>query len=687
MGLALVIAAQGTWRLKGRVLDSDGRAVPGALVEIKFPDGSTRNTVTGSDGTYFFPNIPPGEYQVSATLSGFGVFQRSVRVGFIQAYGGEGGWFPAGDTDLRMPTGTTARPSPPPTPRRTPVAADGHPKNGGPKEIVAYWNSWVSRDDSGEVIAQTEEGDLQLKKGADYQFRFDLSAYDYARIFTNAVASVTAGEEVKREILATTAERLTAFVHPVIAGRGLRFAPNQGGTRELTITPKLLKDPPQGWDGQEKLEQFAARVKAGRVEMRLQAFESGCSSIGLSIWNKDLNIPLDYLERRVAITDESGKLPTCWGTGRGRVPSFRGSLLTLLGQSDGLVAGAALHIFEMKAGAEDPVRSVAVFLEKDGPAYSWVLRERLSTFTTSGEGLVRRLQLSRNQQNYRLVATALEKAIFDSESDEDRDRAQKALIRLKTLAASSKRGVFFARLVDLEGTSLFLPLGLLPASDTQFLGAAVDLIQPLPRESYAPSASCIRSWSVILPKSLGESVNDAYFNPVDLPLTQPIEKWNDFASYLESSPNTARAAAEGMLLLAHHGGGDVWFVPNQDVLRYSEISHKYTSGSAALLIMCSAGALTGEQPLAFLKQLNSLGVDAAIVSPFAISTPFGVRVAMHFANQIELARRDKSRITVLELLRRTTESIQKDTLIADQKDEVFEFILAGNGSLQMCFDQ
>jgi len=190
-----------------------------------------------------------------------------------------------------------------------------------------------------------------------------------------------------------------------------------------------------------------------------------------------------------------------------------------------------------------------------------------------------------------------------------------------------------------------------------------------------------------LPKSLGETVDDAYFRPVDLPLTQPIDKWNDFASYLESNPNASRTTTEGMLLLAHHGGGDVWFVPNEDILRYSDITHKYGSGSAVLLIMCSAGALTGEQPLAFLKQLNSLGVDAVIVSPFAISTPFDVRVAMHFANQIEVARRDKSRLTVLELLRRTTASIQKDVLVAGQKDEVFEFVLAGNGSLQMCFEE
>jgi hypothetical protein len=353
-----------------------------------------------------------------------------------------------------------------------------------------------------------------------------------------------------------------------------------------------------------------------------------------------------------------------------------------------LPADAALHVFEMKAGT-DPVRSVAVFLEKDGPAYAWVLRERLSVFTTSPDGLARRLALSRARQDYRPVASALEAAVFDSESADDRDKAQKALLHLKALAArpGSTRPVFFARLVDLEGASLFLPFGLLPAGESGFLGASVDLIQPLPRESYGPAAACIRPWQAVLPKDLGETVDEKYFKPVDsMAFSNPIEKWKDFADYMEGRSAGANSP-EGILLLAHHGGGDVWFVPNQDVLRYSQVKRLYKPGSAALLIMCGAGALTGEQPLAFVKELNGLNVDAAILSPFAISTSFGVRVAAHFASHIERARREKARLSLLELLRRTTDSIRKDTLVAGQRDEIFQFILAGNGSLQICFEE
>ena len=571
-----------------------------------------------------------------------------------------------------------------PTPRPSPVSRGIDP----PGVDTVYWNSFVARAGSTKTIEQSPEGELRLPPGSDYVFTFDLSAYDYARSFARHTESVKAGEALVAEIQRTEVEELTAFVHPVIAGRGLKFAPGEAGTRALTVALKKLREPPAAWNGQEDFPSFAARVVSGRIELRLQAIEPGCAAIGLSIWHKDLNIPLDYLERRAVVTDASGQAPPCAGAApSGPASSFRGSLLTLLQQSNGLPADAALHIFEMKAGT-DPVRSVAVFLEKGGPAYAWMLRERLSVFTTSPDGLVRRLALSRSRQDYKPVASALETAVFDGESADDRDKAQKALLRVRALAArpSSRRGVFFARLVDVEGASLFLPLGLLPSGGTGFLGASVDLIQPLPRESYGPAAACIRPWQVVLPKDLGETVDESYFKPVDsIAFSKPIEKWKDFADYLEGSSRVA--SPEGIVLLAHHGGGDVWFVPNQDVLRYSQVTHPWQPGSAALLIMCGAGALTGEQPLAFVKQLNALGVDAAIVSPFAISTPFGVRVATHFASQIEHARRDKARLTLLELLRRTTDSIQKDPLVAGQKDEIFQFILAGNGSLQICFEE
>ncbi|MBA2306403.1 MAG: carboxypeptidase regulatory-like domain-containing protein [Acidobacteria bacterium] len=61
-----------TASMSGRVTDAQGAAVPGATVTLT--DRSTnqsRTAVSDSQGRYGFPNLPPGTYDLSATLSGF----------------------------------------------------------------------------------------------------------------------------------------------------------------------------------------------------------------------------------------------------------------------------------------------------------------------------------------------------------------------------------------------------------------------------------------------------------------------------------------------------------------------------------------------------------------------------------------------------------------------------------------
>ncbi|MEK6374346.1 MAG: TonB-dependent receptor [Acidobacteriota bacterium] len=71
--LPAIVFAQGTGAsLKGRVTDEGGGALPGVTVTVSKPDtGFSRSTVTGADGSYFFPSIPAGTYNINADLSGF----------------------------------------------------------------------------------------------------------------------------------------------------------------------------------------------------------------------------------------------------------------------------------------------------------------------------------------------------------------------------------------------------------------------------------------------------------------------------------------------------------------------------------------------------------------------------------------------------------------------------------------
>ena len=58
--------------LAGRVTDAGGGALPGVTITVtNVATGFTRTTVTGADGTYHFPTLPAGTYNVLADLSGF----------------------------------------------------------------------------------------------------------------------------------------------------------------------------------------------------------------------------------------------------------------------------------------------------------------------------------------------------------------------------------------------------------------------------------------------------------------------------------------------------------------------------------------------------------------------------------------------------------------------------------------
>ncbi|HEV2686914.1 MAG TPA: carboxypeptidase regulatory-like domain-containing protein, partial [Bryobacteraceae bacterium] len=61
-----------TATLKGAVLDPLGAAVPGATVTVTNPDrGIAKTAVTGDDGTYQIPLLPPGVYRIEVAIEGF----------------------------------------------------------------------------------------------------------------------------------------------------------------------------------------------------------------------------------------------------------------------------------------------------------------------------------------------------------------------------------------------------------------------------------------------------------------------------------------------------------------------------------------------------------------------------------------------------------------------------------------
>jgi len=83
VGLAVApLAAQQTGSISGQVtLGADGSAIPGVLIEAAsavMPRAVT--TSSGADGSYRFPFLTPGDYEVSFTLDGMATENRNVKV-------------------------------------------------------------------------------------------------------------------------------------------------------------------------------------------------------------------------------------------------------------------------------------------------------------------------------------------------------------------------------------------------------------------------------------------------------------------------------------------------------------------------------------------------------------------------------------------------------------------------------
>ncbi|HSP15191.1 MAG TPA: TonB-dependent receptor [Thermoanaerobaculia bacterium] len=75
--LALPLLAQTTGGILGKVSDSTGATLPGVTVEVKSPSmQGTRTSVADAEGSYRFALLPPGQYTVAFSLSGFAPEQR-----------------------------------------------------------------------------------------------------------------------------------------------------------------------------------------------------------------------------------------------------------------------------------------------------------------------------------------------------------------------------------------------------------------------------------------------------------------------------------------------------------------------------------------------------------------------------------------------------------------------------------
>jgi outer membrane receptor protein involved in Fe transport len=78
---ALVVAQTESGKVSGTVTDQSGAVLPGVTVNLKSVErATTRSTVTNAQGEYVFASLVPGNYEVTAELSGFSTKQTRTNV-------------------------------------------------------------------------------------------------------------------------------------------------------------------------------------------------------------------------------------------------------------------------------------------------------------------------------------------------------------------------------------------------------------------------------------------------------------------------------------------------------------------------------------------------------------------------------------------------------------------------------
>jgi hypothetical protein len=76
-----VAAQEQRGSIEGVIKDSSGAVLPGVTVEARTTTGVVLTATTDSEGVYRFPSLLPGNYEITATLTGFAPRKQSDVLG------------------------------------------------------------------------------------------------------------------------------------------------------------------------------------------------------------------------------------------------------------------------------------------------------------------------------------------------------------------------------------------------------------------------------------------------------------------------------------------------------------------------------------------------------------------------------------------------------------------------------
>lgn len=577
------------------------------------------------------------------------------------------------------PLGVGSAPPPPPPP---------------PLPLGPSWNIWFERDGKYEQV---------LSAGKSYSLILDLSRYQY--IIGQGTELDTAVKESIKQAGEAGARHIKFVIRVILHGGILSLAGSGGASQVLDVSLDKLQGADPGTaalldplDLKSSLPEFARKVQAGHVKFDLVAQRQGCGGISVSIWNETGQVPLDHIIQPVTVSDREGRMPECTVykgmQTKGGLPSLLEASLDFASEGS-LTADAAFHIFEPSPNG----RSVVVYCEAapQVKVFAWETESKLSHYLEKEEQLQSKLHEARSKASkgqeygYEEVASELRMKIFGGLEENDRTQAGEAYDAFRDLVSSAKeRPLVFVRMRNERGRAVYLPIGILAAkSRNPILPKPLVVVQPLPRERYPATRSCIDPWALGVPERLeGLAGGDLEaFRPSSSSWITCLRDLASLRGFLaSSSPLDPGAKPEGVVLLAHHSDGNIWFDKRETRIIPEQVSRLFPPGSIALLSACSVGDTKGDNA-AILEKLNRNGVDAMIISPFPVKAEYGTRFALSFIEVLEEARKKSARASLAELFVQASEKTTshfREHRGWNMEDTALEFMIAGDFRIALC---
>ena len=562
-----------------------------------------------------------------------------------------------------------------------------------PSGVTAYWNAWVR-------AAEEKRSAHVLELNRKYTLSLDLARLAYAN-----ESSTSASDELRHYLDKYPDATIELVVRATVIDASLELSGLPDSSMRVQV-PKLRSQADDSamlarLDKSPLDEDIASAVRAGTYQLAMIPRQAGCLSIGFSIWDQTGTYPLDHILIRLYVGNAADAEAKKCSTGIVS-RSVRSGIETMLEIGSYWKGGqpavdGSLYIFEDETGRNP--KAFAVFVagqrKEGGPVQAsakWTMQAPSSflTGTFYKKIVAARTNATRTvsqQYPYSGVAEDLKTRLFPP-GDED---ARKAFDLLQETVRQAKDvPKILVKTVSKGQVVGYLPLGLLAArSEHPVLERQIVAIHPLPRPRYSRAHACIDGWTFGVSETLTgapelqsnirfiDSIREPWMKK-RLSTKKLLQQYFEGAAPKEASP-------EGLVLLAHHDQGDLWYDRQENSIPVIGISRAFPKGSVAVLASCSTAAPEPNQRM-LLDKLNELDVDAIVMSPFPVDTPFADRLSREFAATVQRSR--GTGFTLLDLFqiasKKTVDHFQGNQADRLPSEMALEFVIAGNYGVRLC---